>query len=151
MQLAPAGPDPIPGGGRSYDELHLDGSVTRRVIAPSIFDEPFDQKYMVALFDRGYDLASRSSSWVEALRGMELVTQAHNVPSADGHNYPMMKEQNKAITATAISAVPIQPRTISWRLALNRPISPAFPTITIIMAMIGTATMPLSTALQTSM
>lgn len=150
-------------GGQSYDELHVDGGVTRQVfIAPSIFsfashdqkpgraaakprlyvirngkidpewqsvsenvvsitqrsistliknqgigdlyriysitkrdgidfnlasippdfsetsDEPFDQKYMIALFDRGYNLASHNYSWVKAPPGMELVpTQAH--------------------------------------------------------------------------
>ncbi|MGZ5875069.1 MAG: patatin-like phospholipase family protein [Bradyrhizobium sp.] len=41
-------------------------------------DEPFDQKYMVALFERGYDLASRNYSWIKAPPGMESVTQAHN-------------------------------------------------------------------------
>jgi predicted acylesterase/phospholipase RssA len=40
--------------------------------------EPFDQKYMIALFDRGYDLASHSYSWVKAPPGMELTAQAHN-------------------------------------------------------------------------
>jgi predicted patatin/cPLA2 family phospholipase len=148
-------------GGRSYDELHVDGGVTRQVfIAPSIFslvshderprrpvtkprlyvirngkidpewqsvrenvvsitqrsistliknqgigdlyriysitkasgvdfnlasipadftetsDEPFDQKYMIALFNRGYDLASHGYSWVKAPPGMELGLQA---------------------------------------------------------------------------
>jgi predicted acylesterase/phospholipase RssA len=149
-------------GGQSYDELHVDGGVTRQVfIAPSIFsfvahdekpgrpatkprlyvvrngkidpewqsvsenvvsitqrsistliknqgigdlyriysitkrdgidfnlasippdfsetsEEPFDQKYMVALFDRGYDLASHNYSWVKAPPGMESGPQAH--------------------------------------------------------------------------
>ena len=149
-------------GGQSYDELHVDGGVTRQVfIAPSIFsfashdqkparpatkprlyvirngkidpewqsvsenvvsitqrsistliknqgigdlyriysitkrdgidfnlasippdfsetsDEPFDQKYMIALFDRGYNLASHNYSWVKAPPGMESVPQAH--------------------------------------------------------------------------
>jgi predicted patatin/cPLA2 family phospholipase len=41
-------------------------------------DEPFDQRYMIALFDRGYDLASHHYSWVKAPPGMELATQAHN-------------------------------------------------------------------------
>jgi hypothetical protein len=40
--------------------------------------EPFDQKYMIALFDRGYDLASHSYSWMKAPPGMELTAQAHN-------------------------------------------------------------------------
>jgi hypothetical protein len=148
-------------GGRDYDELHVDGGVTRQVfIAPSLFSlashdqksgrpkarlfvirngkidpewqsvnenvlsitqrsistliknqgigdlyriysitrrdgidfnlasipadfgdtsgEPFDQKYMIALFDRGYDLASHSYSWIKAPPGMELTAQAHN-------------------------------------------------------------------------
>jgi hypothetical protein len=43
-----------------------------------ISEEPFDQKYMVALFDRGYDLASHNYSWVKAPPGMESTTQAHN-------------------------------------------------------------------------
>jgi predicted patatin/cPLA2 family phospholipase len=149
-------------GGRSYDELHVDGGVTRQVfIAPSIFslvshderprrpvtkprlyvirngkidpewqsvrenvvsitqrsistliknqgigdlyriysitkadgidfnlasipadfsetsDEPFDLKYMIALFDRGYNLANHNYSWVKAPPGMELGPQAH--------------------------------------------------------------------------
>src|ERR1700722_4490783 len=41
-------------------------------------DEPFYQKYMIALFNRGYDLASHNYSWAKAPPGMELVTQAHN-------------------------------------------------------------------------
>src|ERR1017187_7739452 len=40
--------------------------------------EPFDQRYMIALFDRGYDLASHHYSWVKAPPGMELTAQAHN-------------------------------------------------------------------------
>jgi Patatin-like phospholipase len=39
--------------------------------------EPFDQKYMIALYDRGYDLASHDYSWVKAPPGMELGPQAH--------------------------------------------------------------------------
>jgi predicted patatin/cPLA2 family phospholipase len=39
-------------------------------------DEPFDQKYMIALFDRGYDLASHDYAWVKAPPGMELGPQA---------------------------------------------------------------------------
>ena len=147
-------------GGKSYDELHVDGGVTRQVfIAPSLFSlgsgnrraattrrlyvirngkidpewqsvnenvlsitqrsistliknqgigdlfriyavtkregmdfnlasipsdftdtskEPFDQRYMIALFDRGYDLASHNYSWAKAPPGMDLTTQAHN-------------------------------------------------------------------------
>ena len=40
--------------------------------------EPFDQKYMIALFNRGYDLASHNYSWAKAPPGMELAAQAHN-------------------------------------------------------------------------
>src|ERR1700739_269771 len=65
--------------------------------------------------------------------------------------YPAKKDHNNAITATAIRAVPIQPSATSQGLALNRPISSKLVTTTIIIAMIGTATMPLSTALHTSM
>ena len=43
-----------------------------------VSDEPFDQKYMIALFDRGYDLASHGYSWVKAPPGMEVTAQAHN-------------------------------------------------------------------------
>jgi predicted acylesterase/phospholipase RssA len=42
-------------------------------------DEPFNQKYMIALFDRGYDLASHNYSWAKAPPGMDLTAQAsHN-------------------------------------------------------------------------
>jgi predicted acylesterase/phospholipase RssA len=41
-------------------------------------NEPFDQKYMNALFDRGYDLGNENYSWVKAPPGLELATQAHN-------------------------------------------------------------------------
>jgi predicted acylesterase/phospholipase RssA len=39
--------------------------------------EPFDQKYLVALFDRGYQLAIDHYSWMKAPPGMELTAQAH--------------------------------------------------------------------------
>ena len=39
-------------------------------------DEPFDQKYMIALFDRGYNLASQNYSWLKTPPGMELAAQA---------------------------------------------------------------------------
>ena len=41
-------------------------------------DEPFDQKYMTALFNRGYDLGHENYSWVKAPPGLELATQARN-------------------------------------------------------------------------
>jgi len=40
--------------------------------------EPFDQKYMVALFDRGYQLAIDHYSWKKTPPGMELTAQAHD-------------------------------------------------------------------------
>jgi hypothetical protein len=44
-----------------------------------VSDEPFDQKYMIALFDRGYNLASHNYSWGKAPPGLELATtQAHD-------------------------------------------------------------------------
>jgi hypothetical protein len=33
---------------------------------------------MVALFERGYDLASHDYSWIKAPPGMELMTQVRN-------------------------------------------------------------------------
>lgn len=41
-------------------------------------DEPFDQKYMIELFTRGYDLGSHNYSWVKAPPGLELAAEAHN-------------------------------------------------------------------------
>jgi predicted patatin/cPLA2 family phospholipase len=41
-------------------------------------DEPFDQKYMIALFERGYKLGSHNYSWEKAPPGMEVAAQAHN-------------------------------------------------------------------------
>ena len=37
-----------------------------------------EEQLGVALFERGYDLASRNYSWVKAPPGMETVTQVHN-------------------------------------------------------------------------
>ena len=67
---------------RIYSVTRRDGIDFNLASIPSDFsetsDEPFDQKYMIALFDRGYDLASRNYSWVKAPPGMELVSQAHD-------------------------------------------------------------------------
>lgn len=67
---------------RIYSVTRRDGIDFNLASIPADFkeksDEPFDQKYMVALFDRGYDLASHDYSWVKAPPGMELVTQTHN-------------------------------------------------------------------------
>ena len=62
----------------------------------------------------------------------------------------MNEDPISAATANAMIPVPTQPSQINHDLALNRPINLEFATITIIIAMIGTATMPLSTALHTS-
>jgi predicted acylesterase/phospholipase RssA len=67
---------------RIYSVTRRDGIDFNLASIPADFsdtsDEPFDQKYMVALFDRGYELASHNYSWVKAPPGMELTTQAHN-------------------------------------------------------------------------
>jgi hypothetical protein len=44
----------------------------------SVSDEPFDERYMVALFDRGYQLARDHYSWTKTPPGMELTAQVHN-------------------------------------------------------------------------
>jgi predicted acylesterase/phospholipase RssA len=66
---------------RIYSITKRDGIDFNLASIPSDFsetsDEPFDQKYMIALFDRGYNLASHNYSWVKAPPGMELVPQAH--------------------------------------------------------------------------
>jgi predicted acylesterase/phospholipase RssA len=38
-------------------------------------EEPFDQRYMVSLFDRGYRLARDGYSWIKTPPGMELTAQ----------------------------------------------------------------------------
>ncbi|HTB05173.1 MAG TPA: patatin-like phospholipase family protein [Bradyrhizobium sp.] len=67
---------------RIYSVTRQDGIDFNLASIPADFtdtsDEPFDQKYMIALFNRGYDLASHNYSWAKAPPGMELVTQAHN-------------------------------------------------------------------------
>ncbi len=67
---------------RIYSLTRRDGIEFNLASIPADFtitsNEPFDQKYMIALFDRGYDLASHNYSWIKAPPGMELVTQAHN-------------------------------------------------------------------------
>jgi predicted acylesterase/phospholipase RssA len=67
---------------RIYSVTRRDGIDFNLASIPADFketsDEPFDQKYMVALFERGYDLASHNYSWVKAPPGMESVTQTHN-------------------------------------------------------------------------
>jgi predicted acylesterase/phospholipase RssA len=67
---------------RIYSVTRRDGIDFNLASIPPDFsdtsDEPFDQKYMIALFNRGYELASHNYSWAKAPPGMELVTQAHN-------------------------------------------------------------------------
>jgi predicted acylesterase/phospholipase RssA len=67
---------------RIYSVTRRDGIDFNLASIPADFaetsDEPFDQKYMIALFDRGYDLASHNYSWIKTPPGMELVSQAHN-------------------------------------------------------------------------
>jgi predicted acylesterase/phospholipase RssA len=67
---------------RIYSITKRDGIDFNLASIPADFsdtsDEPFDQKYMIALFNRGYDLASHTYSWMKAPPGLELATQAHN-------------------------------------------------------------------------
>ena len=67
---------------RIYSITRQDGIDFNLASIPSDFgdtsDEPFDQRYMVALFDRGYDLGSHNYPWAKASPGLELTTQAHN-------------------------------------------------------------------------
>jgi predicted patatin/cPLA2 family phospholipase len=67
---------------RIYSITKRDGIDFNLASIPADFGErssqPFDQKYMISLFERGYDLASHGYSWVKVPPGMELVTQAHN-------------------------------------------------------------------------
>jgi hypothetical protein len=67
---------------RIYSVTKRDGIDFNLASIPADFsdrsNEPFDQKYMISLFERGYDLASRGYSWVKAPPGMELTTQARD-------------------------------------------------------------------------
>jgi hypothetical protein len=67
---------------RIYSVTKRDGIDFNLASIPSDFsdtnDEAFDQKYMIALFDRGYNLASHNYSWAKAPPGMELAAQARN-------------------------------------------------------------------------
>jgi predicted patatin/cPLA2 family phospholipase len=66
---------------RIYSITKADGIDFNLASIPADFsetsDEPFDLKYMIALFDRGYNLANHNYSWVKAPPGMELGPQAH--------------------------------------------------------------------------
>ena len=67
---------------RIYSVTRHDGIDFNLASIPADFrqtsSEPFDQKYMIALFERGYDLASRNYSWAKAPPGMELANQTSN-------------------------------------------------------------------------
>jgi hypothetical protein len=67
---------------RIYSVTKRDGIDFNLASIPSNFsdtsNEPFDQKYMIALFDRVYNLASHHYFWVKVPLGMELAAQAHN-------------------------------------------------------------------------
>jgi len=71
---------------RIYSVTRRDGIDFNLASIPPDFtdtsDEPFDQKYMIALFDRGYDLASHAYSWSKAPPGMELTTPTHAAEAA---------------------------------------------------------------------
>jgi predicted acylesterase/phospholipase RssA len=67
---------------RIYSITRQDGIEFNLASIPSDFtdtsDEPFDQRYMIALFDRGYDLGVHDYAWAKAPPGMEVTAQAHN-------------------------------------------------------------------------
>jgi len=67
---------------RIYSITKRDGIDFNLASIPSDFSEarsePFDPRYMNALFDRGYDLASHTYSWVKSPPGLELTPQARN-------------------------------------------------------------------------
>ncbi len=67
---------------RIYSVAKRDGIDFNLASIPADFSdisrEPFDQKYMIALFDRGYDLASHNYSWLKAPPGLETASQARN-------------------------------------------------------------------------
>lgn len=67
---------------RIYSVTKRDGIDFNLASIPSDFsdisNEPFDQRYMIALFDRGYDLASHNYSWAKAPPGMDLAIRANN-------------------------------------------------------------------------
>jgi predicted acylesterase/phospholipase RssA len=67
---------------RIYSVTRRDGIDFNLASIPADFsdtsDEPFDQKYMIALFDRGYNLANHNYLWMKAPPGLELTAQGHN-------------------------------------------------------------------------
>jgi predicted acylesterase/phospholipase RssA len=67
---------------RIYSVTRRDGIDFNLASIPADFsdtsDEPFDQKYMIALFDRGYNLANHNYLWMKSPPGLELTARAHN-------------------------------------------------------------------------
>jgi len=101
--------------------------------------------------------AASSSKRAEDGLDVSRIDAVRPLPGVEPHliewlepRQPTRNDASSAITAMAMMAVPTQPSATSQVLALNRPINRELETITIIIAMIGTATMPLSTALHTS-
>jgi|SRR5665213_1045334 len=67
---------------RIYSITKQDGIDFNLASIPSDFsdtsDEPFDQRYMIALFERGYDLGKHTYQWAKVPPGMDMTAQAHN-------------------------------------------------------------------------
>jgi predicted acylesterase/phospholipase RssA len=67
---------------RIYSITKRDGIDFNLASIPPDFNEvhngSFDPRYMNALFDRGYELASHNYSWVKSPPGLELAPQARN-------------------------------------------------------------------------
>lgn len=66
---------------RIYSIAKRDGIDFNLASIPADFadtsEEPFDQRYMIALFNHGYNLASHTYSWMKAPPGLEVASQAH--------------------------------------------------------------------------
>jgi predicted acylesterase/phospholipase RssA len=67
---------------RIYTITRRDGIDFNLASIPADFsitsDEPFDRDYMVALFERGYQLGSGHYPWIKTPPGLELTVQARN-------------------------------------------------------------------------
>ena len=64
---------------RIYSIAKLNGIDFNLASVPADFDiqtdEPFDQKYMAALFERGYEMGNRRYPWVKSLPGLRTADQ----------------------------------------------------------------------------
>jgi hypothetical protein len=64
---------------RIYSIAKLNGIEFDLASIPADFDvqtdEPFDQKYMTALFERGYEMGSHGYPWVKSLPGLQAADQ----------------------------------------------------------------------------